>query len=118
MTILTKRLSHLQALGLPSDAEMIRRARAFAIRSGLTLAEFAGIAGLNASSLRVFLAGHYDKNCQNDSNTWLSAPRSSSSSINTKSGILCRVRKPTTIRLNSKPCAVRCGLRFATAALF
>jgi DNA transposition AAA+ family ATPase len=69
MTILTKRLSHLQALGLPSDAEMIRRARAFAIRSGLTLAEFAGIAGLNASSLRVFLAGHYDKNCQNDSNT-------------------------------------------------
>lgn len=69
MTILTKQMPHLQTLGLPSDAEMIKRTRAFVLRSGLTLDELAGRATLNPSSLRVFLSGHYDKHHQKESNT-------------------------------------------------
>jgi DNA transposition AAA+ family ATPase len=69
MTILSKRLPYLNALGLPGDAEVIRRARAFVLRSGLTMTEFAGIAELNPSSLRVFLSGHYAQHRPSDSNT-------------------------------------------------
>ena len=48
---------------------MIRRARAFALRSGLTYAELADMAGINPSSLRVWLSGSYDKNHIADLNT-------------------------------------------------
>lgn len=69
MTLSSKRLPYLRALGLPEDGEIIRRTRAFVLRSGLTIGELAGIAELNPSSLRVFLSGHYDQNHSRDSNT-------------------------------------------------
>ena len=69
MTILYKQKPHLESLGLPNDVETIRRARAFVLRAGLTLAELAGMASLNANSLRVFLAGHYDGHHKVESNT-------------------------------------------------
>jgi DNA transposition AAA+ family ATPase len=69
MTILTKRAPHLRSLGLPSDAEMIRRARAFVLHAGLTIAELAELATLNSNSLRVYLSGHYDCHHRTDSNT-------------------------------------------------
>ncbi len=69
MTIRSQRKVELQSLGLPSDAEMIQRTRMFVLRGGLTLAELAGIAKLNASSLRVFLAGNYDSHHSAESNT-------------------------------------------------
>jgi DNA transposition AAA+ family ATPase len=59
VSILYKRKPYLKSLGLPSDAEMIRRTRAFVLHSGLTLGELADLATLNPSSLRVFLSGHY-----------------------------------------------------------
>jgi len=60
---------HLQSLGLPSDVEMIRRARAFVIRAGLTLSELADLANLNPSSFRVWISGHYDRHHGAYSNT-------------------------------------------------
>jgi hypothetical protein len=61
--------AHLRALGLPSDAEIIRRTRSFVLHAGLTLNELADMASLNSSSLRVFLSGHYDAHKPADSNT-------------------------------------------------
>lgn len=69
MPILAKRKAHLQSLGLPDDIETIKRARNFALRSGLTIAELAEKADLNPSSLRVFLSGHYDRHQGAESNT-------------------------------------------------
>jgi DNA transposition AAA+ family ATPase len=60
VSILSKRRPYLESLGLPDDAEMIRRCRAFIIRAGLTQCEFAELAGLNANSFRVFLSGAYN----------------------------------------------------------
>ena len=59
MSILTKRLPYLNSLGLPDDADMIRRARAFMIQAGLTTGELADMAGLNQNSFRVYLSGSY-----------------------------------------------------------
>lgn len=56
-------------MGLPTDRETIRRARAFVVRSGLTLSEFAEMAGVSPSSLRVFMSGCYGQNHPADSNT-------------------------------------------------
>jgi DNA transposition AAA+ family ATPase len=56
-------------MGLPPDTEMIRRARAFAMHGGLTLAELADMAALNPNSLRVFMSGCYDKHQGAESNT-------------------------------------------------
>jgi hypothetical protein len=56
-------------MGLPSDTETIRRARAFALRAGLTFAELADMASVNPNSLRVFLAGCYDRHQGAESNT-------------------------------------------------
>lgn len=67
--IIATRKAHLQSLDLPSDAETIRRTRAFALRSGLTQSELADLAGLNANSLRVFLSGCYDQHQGAASNT-------------------------------------------------
>jgi len=67
--ILASHKAHLQSLGLPSDADTIRRARHFVLRAGLTLAEFADLANLNPSSLRVYLSGHYDAHQGAESNT-------------------------------------------------
>jgi hypothetical protein len=69
VTILTKRKPYLKSLGLPSDAEMIRRTRAFVLHSGLTLGELADLAGLNPSSMRVFLSGNYDRHQGVEDNT-------------------------------------------------
>ena len=69
MPIQASRKSHLQSLGLPSDAEMIRRARALVLHGGLTISELADMAGLNPNSLRVYISGHYDKHHGADSNT-------------------------------------------------
>lgn len=69
MGILHKRKPYLNSLGLPDDAEMIRRARAFNLHAGLTVAELADLASLNPSSLRVFLAGAYGSHRHADSNT-------------------------------------------------
>jgi DNA transposition AAA+ family ATPase len=69
MSILAKRRPHLESLGLPGDADMIRRARSFVLHAGLTIAELADLAGLNPSSLRVFLSGQYGSNRPADSNT-------------------------------------------------
>jgi DNA transposition AAA+ family ATPase len=66
---LHSRKPYLNSLGLPEDAEMIRRARAFAMHSGLTMAELAELAGLNPSSLRVFLSGVYGARRPAESNT-------------------------------------------------
>lgn len=59
MSILTKRRPHLESLGLPNDAETVRRVRAFLVRSGLTVGEFSEMTGYAHSSIRVFLAGNY-----------------------------------------------------------
>jgi DNA transposition AAA+ family ATPase len=59
----------LRSMGLPTDGETIRRARAFVVRSGLTLSEFAEMAGVNPNSLRVFMSGCYDRHHPADSNT-------------------------------------------------
>ncbi len=67
--ISASRRSHLQSLGLPPDAEMIRRSRAFAMGAGLTIADLADMAGLNPNSLRVYLAGCYDQHCRAESST-------------------------------------------------
>ncbi len=48
---------------------MIRRARAFALRAGLTYGELAEMVGYNAHSFRVWVAGNYDRHHQRDSNT-------------------------------------------------
>lgn len=69
MTILAKRKPYLNSLGLPNDAEMIRRTRAFVLHAGLTLSEMADMASLNANSLRVFLSGCYDKHHATADNT-------------------------------------------------
>lgn len=69
MSIPYKRKPYLKSLGLPSDAEMIRRARAFVLRAGLTLGELADLAALNPNSLRVFLSGHYGEHHATDDNT-------------------------------------------------
>jgi type II secretory pathway predicted ATPase ExeA len=65
----TERKAHLQSLGLPSDQEMIRRARAFALRAGLTYGELAEMAGFNQNTFRVWMSGNYDRHHQCDSNT-------------------------------------------------
>jgi DNA transposition AAA+ family ATPase len=54
------RRPHLEALGLPGDAEMIRRTRAFTLLAGLTLNELADLASINPSTLRVYLSGSYN----------------------------------------------------------
>ena len=118
MTILSRRLPYLNALGLPGDAEMIRRARAFVLRSGLTLTEFAGIAELNASSLRVFCLVNMASTAQAIQTRWRSARRSNRSLINTRSKILSLIQNATTTQPNSRRCGVRCGPRFATAPRF
>jgi hypothetical protein len=59
VAILDKRRPFLESLGLPDDVDTIRRARAFMLRSGLTTGEFSDIAGINPSSFRVYLSGHY-----------------------------------------------------------
>ena len=59
MTILHHRLPYLKSLGLPSDAEMIRRVRSFMIESGLTTGEFAELVGMNPNSFRVWVNGNY-----------------------------------------------------------
>jgi len=59
----------LQSMGLPNDVETIKRARIFAMRSGLTISELAEMANLNPNSLRVFLSGSYDKHQGAESNT-------------------------------------------------
>lgn len=64
-----ERKAHLKTAGLPSDAEVIRRTRAFVLRAGLTLAELADMATLNANSLRVYLSGNYDRHHSAESNT-------------------------------------------------
>lgn len=69
MPLTAERKAHLQALGLPNDTEMIFRARAFALRAGLTYGELAELAGLNINSFRVWIAGNYDKHHPTDSNT-------------------------------------------------
>ncbi|HEY1767795.1 MAG TPA: ATP-binding protein [Terracidiphilus sp.] len=69
MGILHNRRPHLQALGLPPDAEVIRRARHFALHSGLTLTELGELANLNPNSLRVYMSGHYDKHNGSTDNT-------------------------------------------------
>jgi DNA transposition AAA+ family ATPase len=48
---------------------MIRRARAFALRAGLTYGELAEMTGINANSFRVWVAGNYDRHHAVDSNT-------------------------------------------------
>ena len=68
MSILSARKPYLSSLGLPDDAEMIRRARAFMIQAGLTTGELADLAGLNPSSMRVYLCGSYGKFQHADSN--------------------------------------------------
>lgn len=60
MSIHAKSRPYLQALGLPSDAETIRRTRAFLVRSGLTIGEFAEMTDYAAASLRVYLSGIYN----------------------------------------------------------
>jgi len=65
----TERKEHLKSLGLPSDVEMIRRARAFALRAGLTYAELGELAGINVNSFRVWIAGNYDTHHVAESNT-------------------------------------------------
>lgn len=60
---------HLQNLGLPSDEEMIRRARAFELRAGLTHNEMGEMCGLNPNSFRVWISGNYDRHAKSDSNT-------------------------------------------------
>jgi DNA transposition AAA+ family ATPase len=62
MSIQHHRLPYLKSLGLPNDAEMIRRVRAFLIESGLTVVEFAEAVGINASTFRVWLSGNYCAN--------------------------------------------------------
>ncbi len=69
MPIALNKKTRLQALGLPSDVEMIRRARAFALRAGLTYSELADLAGINVNSFRVWIAGNYDRHHSCDSNT-------------------------------------------------
>ena len=69
MPLAAIRRKHLQSLGLPNDTEMIRRARAFALRAGLTYGEFADMAGINANSFRVWIASNYDRHHAVDSNT-------------------------------------------------
>jgi len=69
VSTLANKKAHLQSMGLPSDAETIRRTRTFALRAGLTLAEMADLAALNPNSLRVFLSGCYDRHHAADSNT-------------------------------------------------
>ena len=69
MPIPASRKHHLQSLGLPDDAETIRRARAFALRAGLTLTELGDMAAINPNSLRVFMAGCYDRHHAVESNT-------------------------------------------------
>ena len=69
MPIPASRKHHLQALGLPSDAETIRRARAFILHAGLTITELGDMAAINPNSLRVFLSGAYDKHHGAESNT-------------------------------------------------
>lgn len=49
----------LKELGLPDDAETIRRVRAFVIRAGLTIGEFAEMTGYAPSTVRVYLSGSY-----------------------------------------------------------
>ena len=63
--------AQLKQMGLPGDQEMIRRARLFAMESGMTWIDMAEMAGLNPSSLRVYMSGHYDKHQGADSNTLL-----------------------------------------------
>lgn len=64
-----ERKAELVAMGLPSDQDTIRRARAFVLRAGLTLAELADMAALNQNSLRVYLSGSYCAHNGADSNT-------------------------------------------------
>lgn len=64
-----ERKAHLKAVGLPSDAEMIRRTRVFVLRAGLTSGELADMAALNPNSLRVYLSGNYDRHRSAESNT-------------------------------------------------
>ncbi len=71
MPLHAKRKSELKEMGLPPDTEMIRRARAFALRSGLTYTEMGEMAGLNPSSFRVWISGNYDRHQGADSNTLL-----------------------------------------------
>ena len=59
MSILSKRRPYLESLGLPNDAETIKRVRAFAIRAGLTSFELAEILEMNPNTLRVYLNGNY-----------------------------------------------------------
>lgn len=69
MPVAAIRKQHLQALGLPNDTEMIRRARAFALRAGLTYIELANMVGINHNSFHVWIAGNYDRHRAADSNT-------------------------------------------------
>ena len=69
MPLAAIRRQRLQALGLPDDAEMIRRARAFALRAGLTYGEMADMAALNRNSFGVWMSGNYDRHHAVDSNT-------------------------------------------------
>jgi DNA transposition AAA+ family ATPase len=59
VTIQSRRLPYLKSLGLPTDAEMIRRVRGFMIESGLTTGEFAECVKINPNSFRVWLCGSY-----------------------------------------------------------
>lgn len=69
MSILSKQRPYLDSLGLPNDADMIRRVRAFSIQAGLTHVEMAELAGLNPNSYRVYIAGHYCRHNGAESNT-------------------------------------------------
>lgn len=67
--IATVRKAQLQQMGLPSDVELIRRARMFVMQAGLTTGELADLASVNPNSLRVYLSGSYGKHRPADSNT-------------------------------------------------
>ena len=69
MALAVKTKAHLKSLGLPSDVEMIRRARSFSLRAGLTYGELAELAGINVNSFRVWISGHYDQHNNADANT-------------------------------------------------
>ncbi len=62
MSIARDRMQYLKALGLPSDAELIRRARNFLLESGLTQSEMAELMGIPIGTLRVWTSGSYGAN--------------------------------------------------------